>query len=330
MVLIRAGRLVMRVLGPVRQQWASAASAALSCVPRYSMAERRLRYSERKQIAETGGLPDLVHDEVPLGLRNAVRHLVVEAASGRVIGSQFMASFRREAVLHFGFTDADTVDAVLAHGGLGTDDFLDLMEILVEVGATSYGYTAPGPVSSMSPTRRGQAQGLPEVEPKLNVLFERHRFGYVIENGEARKVGSPALSDVVVGPALLAAQHQGWEEVERSYREALNHQRGGADERDDALTAANAALEAALKAAGYQGTHLGPLAADFKARGPVSQLAGVPDALDALIKRSGAIRHVHGDAHGKPPGAEEVPQALADLAVYWAGAFIVFLAETLD
>jgi hypothetical protein len=140
-------------------------------------------------------------------------------------------------------------------------------------------------------------------------------------------VGSPALAEVIVGPALLAVQRPGWEEVERSYREAISHQRGASDERDDALTAA---VEAALKAAGYKGANLGPLAADFKARGPVFELRDVPAALNPLLQRSGAIRHGHGDAHGKAPGAGEVPQALADLAIHWAGAFIVYLAEVTE
>ncbi len=58
------------------------------------------------------------------------------------------------------------------------------------------------------------------------------------------------------------------------------------------------------------------------------ELAGVPEALDVLLKRIGAVRNQHSDSHGKHAGADEVPQALVDLAVYWAGAFIVFLAAT--
>ena len=49
------------------------------------------------------------------------------------------------------------------------------------------------------------------------------RFGYRAEGREIRKIGSPALEETIVGPALLAVQRPGWEEVERSYREAMRH-----------------------------------------------------------------------------------------------------------
>jgi len=95
------------------------------------------------------------------------------------------------------------------------------------------------------------------VEEELNRLFERHRFGYRIQDGDAHAVGSPALDEAVVGPAFLALARPGWEEAERSFREALRHQRGPASENDDALTAVNAALEAAMKAMGLKGSTLG-------------------------------------------------------------------------
>jgi hypothetical protein len=60
-------------------------------------------------------------------------------------------------------------------------------------------------------------------------------------------------------------------------------------------------------------------------------LRGVPEALESLLSllsRSNAIRSAEGDAHGKDPDAEEVPPALADLAIHWAGSFIVYLADS--
>ena len=145
--------------------------------------------------------------------------------------------------------------------------------------------------------------------------------------GEIRKVGSPALEERIVGPALLAVQRPGWEEAERSFREALAHQRSG--ETDDALTAANAAVEAALKAVGMKGGTLKELARAFKSSGLVpGYLSNVPSLLEDLLDRLHAARNVEGDAHGKPPGAAVVPPELADLAVYWAGAFIAYLADS--
>jgi hypothetical protein len=128
----------------------------------------------------------------------------------------------------------------------------------------------------------------------------------------------------------MAVKRPGWEEAERCFREAIQHQRGGPDENDDALTAANAALESALKAAGFKGDRLSTLAKSFRNSDLApSELKGVPEALDSLLKRSGAIRDSHSDSHGKAPGAEPVPQELVDLAIHWAGAFIVFLGESI-
>src|SRR6202007_3007686 len=111
---------------------------------------------------------------------------------------------------------------------------------------------------------------------------------------------------------------------ERSFKEAIQHQRGGAAENDDALTAANAALEAALKAAGYKGSTLGPLAKDFKKNGSVPpELKGVPETLETLLGRSVALRSNYGDSHGKTAGALEVPDGLVALTINLAGAFIV-------
>ena len=120
----------------------------------------------------------------------------------------------------------------------------------------------------------------------------------------------------------------GWEEAERSFREALPHQRGPASENDDALTAANAALEAALKAMGLNGSTLGELGRSLQASGYVPRhLVGVPKLLDDLLQRSNAIRSTEGDVHGKAPGASDVPQSLVNLTIHVAGAFIVYLAE---
>jgi len=264
--------------------------------------ERPLRYSERKRIAETGDLGDLLHDAVPVPLRHAVLNLITRQGAT----SWFSYNLRNACAEYFGWPSQTQVAVFLLQVS-EPEPFLDFVEIAI--------------TQHTSDTRDISDQG-------FNYLFQRHRFGYRVERGDVRKVGSPALEEVVVGPALLAVQRPGWEEVERSFKEAISHQRGGADERDDAITAANAAVEAALKAAGFKGANLGPLAKDFARSDLVpAQLRGVPEALETLLQKQGAIRHEHGDAHGKAPGAEQVPEALADLAVHWAGAFIVYLAS---
>jgi hypothetical protein len=168
---------------------------------------------------------------------------------------------------------------------------------------------------------------LPAFAEKFNELADRHRFGYRFVDDEIQRLGSPALVDVVVGPAVLAAGREGWDQVERSYREALHHQRGGPDENDDALTAAGAALEAALKAVGLHGNTLSQLSKAFKTSAfAAPQLNGVPEMLQGLLERTSALRNIHGDAHGRAPGDHpDVPQELVDLAVHLTGAFIVYL-----
>jgi hypothetical protein len=101
-----------------------------------------------------------------------------------------------------------------------------------------------------------------------------------------------------------------------------------AGEIDEALTSANAAVEAALKAVGMKGKTLGALAKSFTGSQHLpGYLADVAEHLEGLLGKLMAASRTEGDAHGKPPGSKPGEQALGDLAVYWAGAFIVYLAD---
>lgn len=194
---------------------------------------------------------------------------------------------------------------------------LDVVEILVEEGPKNWRLRDQGIFSADS-----------TIEDRVNAAFVRHRFGFRVYRGEVHRIGSPALDEAVVGPALIALRRSGWEAADKSFRDALHHQRGGPSERDAAITDAHAALEAAMKAVGLSGDRLSVLAKSFRNSGLVpSQLEGVPGLLDDLLKRSSSIRDPMGDAHGKPPGAAEVPAEIVDLAIHWTGAFIVYLAE---
>jgi hypothetical protein len=283
------------------------------------MSARRLHFSERKLLAETGSLGDLI--EFPsMELRRALVHVVQRARTAGLgwLGKAFAERAQDVCEEHFGW-DKEEVGTYPLYAAT-SEDLLDYAEILVDVGTTPTRYSVGG--------RTQSASAWPNAERDLNRLFERHRFGFRIQNGEAHAIASPALDDAVVGPALLALSEPGWQEAERSFREALLHQRGPASENDDALTAANAALEAALKAMGLRGTTLGDLGKSLRASHYVpGHLAGVPKMLDDLLQRSNAIRSTEGDAHGKAPGAEDVPQSLVNLAIHLAGAFIVYLAE---
>jgi len=297
----------------------SATNAPMPVATSPAVEGRRLRYSERKQLSETGSLGDFAHDEVPPALITAVIHFYERAGStGAGAGAKFRRAVLDESIAHWSHV---ILGSEVEHAYLANPEMmLDMCETLVEEGTRVHAYWV------RNDARRVRAW--PNAEADLNRLFERNRFGFRMEGGEARKISSPALEATVVGPALLAVQRPGWEEVEKTFRESLDHQRAAAEENDDALTTAHAALEAAMKAAGLKGTHLSQLAKSFQNSQLVpSQLVGVPGLLDDLLKRSGAVRDQHGDAHGKAPGADAVPQALVDLAIHWTGAFIVYLAE---
>jgi hypothetical protein len=287
------------------------------------MADRKLRYSERKRLAETGALGDYVHDDAPVPFRYALWYLIHHPETSAQ--KNMIRALEADARLHFGWVGDETAGSFVQKATV--DDLLDFIEILIEACTTRNFET-----DRWNDHHRKwiTTEVMPDVESRVNLLCERHRFGYRFEDGEARKLGSPALDVVVVGPTLLAVKRPGWEQVEKSYREALDHQCGG--ETDDAITAAHAAVEAALKAIGMSG-QFSTMVKQFRNSNLVpGYLLGTPEALEAvltLLDRSNAIRSTEGDAHGKPPGAEEAPQALADLAIHWVGAFIVYLAATI-
>jgi hypothetical protein len=298
----------------------------------YPRCMERLRYSDRRQLAEQGSLGPLAYGAVPEKLTAAVVSIYQHAARQDLIGGHFDKRVLAACEQHFGRTFWGVNSPPRAGGRLQDFlqakypspitilDFLDVIEILAEEGPRSWTFT----LESGNVTR--QADG--EIEQHINAVFVRHRFGYRLSSGEVRRIGSPAMDEAVVGPALLATSRPGWEQVDRSYRDALHHRRGGPGERGAAITDAHAALEAALKTAGLKGDTLAALAKSFRNSGLVLPLLeGVPELLDKLLKRSQSMRDSLSDAHGREPGTEEVPIEVVDLAIHWTGAFIVYLAD---
>lgn len=287
-----------------------------------------LRYSDRRREAEAGTLGPLDYDTIPDGLRVAVRSIYETAAKHSVAGRHVDARIAAAFSQHFGrkFYKWSSQELSIGHwleskySGPSVDDLLDAVEILIDESVHAWNFTVGG--------QEGSYKANAEAENQINRAFVRHRFGYAVDGGQVRRLGSVALDDAIVGPALLATRRPGWEEVDRSYRDALHHQRGGPDERAAAITDAHAALEAALKAGGLKGDRLSALAKSFRNSGLVpAQLEGVPEALDLLLKRSSSIRDPLGDAHGKGPDADPVPDGVVDLAIYWTGAFINYLSD---
>jgi hypothetical protein len=95
--------------------------------------------------------------------------------------------------------------------------FLDLVEVLVEECERPHRYSVPSMNGGRLAYRPQHAAAIPDFRRKFNDLADRHRLGYRLENGEIQRIGSPALSEVVVGPAVLVTQQPGWEQVWSSH-----------------------------------------------------------------------------------------------------------------
>lgn len=274
--------------------------------------EGKLRYSERKRLAEEGTLGDLQSDVVPVPPRVAVSHFYNSvttnwvAAGGRRVGEEVIDSL----VLHFGMPD----DRVAAHAISGdVDALLDFREVFVEVGSMRRRVSGVG-----------MRLAVPGIESQSNRLCERHRFGFRLNNDEAVPISPPALDRDVVGPAPLAASRPGWQKVEEDYREALDHLRG---EVGLAINSAHAAMESALKPLGFNGAALSDLHREFRKSDAVpGYLASGLDQLSQAVGKLTPLRGT-GEAHGQAPDAEEPPREFAAPAIHMAGAFIVFLSE---
>lgn len=304
------------------------ASGLTTGVLRLSPMER-LRYSDRKRMTEQGSLGPLEFENVPEPLRRAVASIYQRAARVGVVGGHFDMRVSASCEQHLGTrlygvnSGATNLTTLIEDKYGSTNDFLDIVEILAEEASKPWTFNVDGATRTLTAND--------EAELNLNAAFARHRFGYRLANGDVRRVGSPALDEAVVGPALIATARPGWEEADRSYRDALHHRRGGAAERGAAITDAHAALESAMKAAGFKGDTLAALAKSFRNSGVVlPQLEGVPDALDKLLKRSQSVRDSLSDAHGRDAPASEVPAEVVDLAIHWTGAFILYLTDAVS
>ena len=280
----------------------------------------KLSYSERKAKAENRVMA-LVTDSVPQPIINAVAHNIQTRPGDYYLLTAFLSVLATRCATSFGWWNFSGTDGTIKFlSGFSLDYFLDFCEILAEEGARIRSYQ----MSVM--TKIGTAW--PSVEADINEMFARHRFGYILENAFIRQLGSPVLDTIIVRPALFASQVEGWEQVEASFSDAVEHRRGGDAELDDALTAAAASVEAALKAAGYKGTKLSDLLKSYTVDERVGgALKSLPADIKKLLENVMSERHSKGDAHGKSPGTPPVDPATADLLIHWAGAFIVYLHD---
>lgn len=225
-------------------------------------------------------------DDVPETLIVAVKHLY-DTIPGRtgLPPSRIRREIVNRCVAHFGVPADQVVANVLFGGDAGR--FIDFSEILVEVGQENF--------RVFSGQRHTFVLPIPAIGSTLNDLFERHRFGFRIEDGNARRLTSPLLEQEVVGPSLFAAKRAGWDKVDDDYREALIHQRGG--EIGLAMNSAHAAAESALKALGFKGASLSDLMREFR-KSDIARpyLSSGLDQLMGVISKLTPLRG-EGEAH---------------------------------
>jgi hypothetical protein len=282
--------------------------------------DRKLLYSERKRLAETGNLGSL-DDDASAALRGALGTYYTHAPHAKV-KTKFAAALEYEFALRFGGKFS------LAWINKASADALnDWIELVVQFGEATYYYKERKYFGGRSTFEQESAVPLRKVQVDLNRLFDIHRYGFRLTNGEIHKISSPMLEFEIMSPALLTIQKPGWDVVDRQYREALRHQRDSA-EGPDALIAANSAVESALKAMGFKGNSLDDLIKKFRNS---KRATGFPvkvlDNLHELTNQLMAWRSSGGKAHGVAMGTPPPPAALVALAIHWAGALLVFLAE---
>lgn len=198
------------------------------------------------------------------------------------------------------------------------DEFLTSLEVIAQGSST---------MESAKPVSRSYLSGGGrEFHTTLNQIFTDHRFGFEMSSeGVINRVGSPALHEVLVRPALLRIHDSRFSEAEDHFHKALEYYRGEDSRR--CIFEAGTAVESLLKALGYQGSTLEDLAEDFRKKAPergyIKEL--VPDVV-SFLKKLYALRSDLG-GHAAKPGEEHVQLSYALLSLHLSGALIVFLVD---
>lgn len=142
------------------------------------------------------------------------------------------------------------------------------------------------------------------------------------DTGQMEPFSSRELYVEVVQPALsLLASRDGWEKVEKAYRDALGEIY---DDPGDAITDAGTALQEAMVAAGLQGNNLGRLIADAQKKGILEgHNLGLAGSIVKAFSWASANRSEKGESHS-------VSDATSDdawLMIHITGALIVWLSQ---
>lgn len=160
-------------------------------------------------------------------------------------------------------------------------------------------------------------------EKQVNTILREHRIAYELVDWRLIPFESQEMHAEVVAPTLrLLSGRTGWEEVEKSYQDALRE-----DDPKDAITDAARALQQALEVRGCDGNAIGPLLKDAKKKGilaPHDPTLG--EGIGKIVDSVSADRSEKGDGHKHTNATPED----AWLAVHVVGALILRLASGSD
>lgn len=142
------------------------------------------------------------------------------------------------------------------------------------------------------------------------------------DTGQMEPFSSRELYVEVVQPVLsLLSSRDGWEKVEKAYRDALSEIY---DDPGDAITDTGTALQEAMVAAGLQGNNLGRLIADAQKKGILrGHDFGLTGSIEKALSWASANRNEKGESHS-------VSDATSDdawLMIHITGALIVWLSK---
>jgi hypothetical protein len=212
----------------------------------------------------------------------------------------------------------------------GADARMDLHKFIVHDAST---HELMDVVDSVVLGLRGASQDslMQYTAPRASIAFvetirrrlREHKMAYDIVEGQAIHKQSEELHVNVVVPALTLLHGRGrFAGAEKQFRDALNELAAG--NWADAVTDANATVENLLRTlTGFKQGQLPDLLAEARNRGifgdPQSaRIKKVVNGFSALVD----VRNKEGDAHGNTSDEET-----AWLALYWAGALIVYVVR---
>lgn len=161
-----------------------------------------------------------------------------------------------------------------------------------------------------------------QFEAKVNEILAEHRVSFEYIDMHMVEFELKELHVEVVAPTLrLLAGRQGWDDVEKAYRDALGELSSGNPE--DAITDAGTALQEALNVLGCKGKSLGSLIRSARDSGILaSHDSPMVEAIAKIMHWVSADRSTMGDAHNSASATRDD----AWLTVHVVGALILRLA----